>query len=95
MDLNKKPVKPKKKNNATKNILIALGAALIVLYIYNLANFSMGMAPKELRYSEFYQILKNNPETATISSLVKSENVLQGEFSDGTKFFVNIPEEDA
>jgi len=94
MDLNKKPSKPKKNNILSKNILIALGVALVVLYIYNLANLSMGVAPKELRYSEFYSILKENLAIPKISSLVKIDNRLDGQFSDGSKFFVNIPEDD-
>ncbi|MFH1655936.1 MAG: ATP-dependent zinc metalloprotease FtsH [Candidatus Omnitrophota bacterium] len=94
MDLNKKPDKPKKNNNLTKNIIIAFGVALVALYIYNLANLSMGIAPKELRYSEFYSILEANTAVPKISSLVKIENRLDGQFSDGSKFFVNIPEED-
>ncbi|MBM3248107.1 MAG: ATP-dependent zinc metalloprotease FtsH [Candidatus Omnitrophica bacterium] len=54
----------------------------------------MGIAPKELSYSEFYQKLSNNPKTKEIKSLFKTDSVLQGELSDGAKFFVNIPEED-
>ena len=94
MALDKKPVKPKKKNNLSKNILVALGISLVVIYLYNLTTFSMGMAPKELIYSDFYQRLEDNAETQNIRSLVKTDSVLQGEFGDGSKFFVNIPEED-
>jgi len=94
MNLQKKNNKAKKNNKLTKSILLGLGLALITLYVYNLATFTMGIAPKELSYSEFYQKLSNNPKTKEIKSLFKTDSVLQGELSDGAKFFVNIPEED-
>lgn len=94
MDLNKRAVNPKKKNNLTKNLLISLGIALIVVYIYNLASFSLGMAPKELAYGEFYKTLQDNPQTKKIKSLTQTDSVIEGENSDGSKFFVNIPSDD-
>ncbi|HOX54156.1 MAG: ATP-dependent zinc metalloprotease FtsH [Candidatus Omnitrophica bacterium] len=94
MDLDKKSNKSKKNNKLTKSILLGLGLALITLYIYNLATFSLGMSPKELTYSEFYQKLVANPKTKEIKTLFKTDSVLQGELSNGSKFFVNIPEED-
>jgi cell division protease FtsH len=48
--------------------------------------------PKEISYSGFYEILKTSPEK--IKSVTKVETVLQGEFTDNSKFFVNIPEND-
>ncbi len=47
---------------------------------------------KELAYSEFYAVLKNDPQQ--IKSLVKVEDELQGEYKDNTKFKLNIPEND-
>jgi cell division protease FtsH len=49
---------------------------------------------KELAYSEFYDMLKNDPQQ--IKSLVKVEDELQGELNDkdNTKFKLNIPEND-
>jgi len=52
----------------------------------------MSGVPKEISYSDFYATLKNNP--AKIKSVTKMESVLQGEYSDGSKFFLNIPEND-
>jgi len=94
MNLQKKNNKAKKNNKLTKSILLGLGLALITLYVYNLATFTMGIAPKELSYSEFYQKLSNNPKTKEIKTLFKTDSVLQGELTDDSKFFVNIPEED-
>ncbi len=53
---------------------------------------NMSGVPQEIPYSEFYQILKNDP--GKIRSVTKMENVLQGDFTDNGKFFVNIPEND-
>ena len=55
-------------------------------------------APKELSYSEFYNILLTNKETGKIQTLElieSTENKLHGTFSDGTEFALNIPREDA
>ena len=55
-------------------------------------------APKELSYSEFYNILLTNKETGKIQTLElieSTENKLHGTFSDGTGFALNIPREDA
>ncbi|MBU1905529.1 MAG: ATP-dependent zinc metalloprotease FtsH, partial [Candidatus Omnitrophica bacterium] len=53
---------------------------------------SMSGVPKELAYSQFYKILKDNP--SQIRTVAKIETVVQGEFEDGSKFFVNIPDND-
>ena len=67
--------------------------AIIIFYILiSSLNVSISGVPKEITYSDFYSLLKNNPEK--IKSVTKTETVLQGEFSDNTKFFLNIPEND-
>jgi len=48
--------------------------------------------PKEVSYSDFYGILKTSPDK--IKSVTKIESVLQGEFTDNSKFFLNIPDND-
>lgn len=83
-----------KKNNTLKRIplgWIIIGFIMLIMII-NSFNMPMGGAPKELAYSSFYRILKNDPER--IKSVIKIDNVLQGEFTDNSKFFVNIPEND-
>ncbi|MCM8795330.1 MAG: ATP-dependent zinc metalloprotease FtsH [Candidatus Omnitrophica bacterium] len=67
--------------------------AIILFYlVISSLNLSLSGIPKEVPYSDFYAILKNSPEK--IKSVTKTETLLQGEFSDGVKFFVNIPEND-
>jgi len=67
--------------------LIIIGYLLI-----SSLNISATGIPKEMAYSEFYSLLKANPDK--IKSVTKIETVLQGELSDGGKFYVNIPDND-
>jgi cell division protease FtsH len=83
-----------KKNNAFRRIPFGWILAFIVfLFFINSLNFPpMTGLPKELTYSEFYKVLKNDPKK--IQSLVKTENELQGQFTDSTKFKLTIPDND-
>jgi len=68
---------------------------VVILVFYLLINFlsiPITGVPKEISYSDFYTILKTTPEK--IKSVTKIETVLQGEFTDQSKFFVNIPDSD-
>ena len=67
---------------------------LFVLGLFWLMNsFSTGINPvKEINYGEFNKIVKESP--GSIKILTKTDSLLQGEFSDGQKFFVHIPDED-
>lgn len=67
--------------------------AIIIFYILiSSLNVSVTGIPKEITYSDFYSVLKNNPEN--IKSVTKIETILQGEFTDNSKFIVNIPDND-
>ncbi|MFH1191807.1 MAG: ATP-dependent zinc metalloprotease FtsH [Candidatus Omnitrophota bacterium] len=65
---------------------------LLIMLMSSFSNLPITGIPKEITYSQFYQILKNKPES--IKSVAKTENILQGDFSDNSKFFVNIPDND-
>lgn len=72
---------------------------LLIFLIFMSQNESVTSvrAPKELTYSEFYSTLLTNKETGKIHALElieSTENKLQGTFSDGTGFVLNIPRED-
>jgi len=69
-----------------------VGIFIFYLIISSL-NISMtGGVPKEIVYSDFYQVLKHNPEK--IKTLTKVETELSGEFIDNTKFRLVIPDND-
>ncbi|MCM8782914.1 MAG: ATP-dependent zinc metalloprotease FtsH [Candidatus Omnitrophica bacterium] len=81
-------VEKKRHNRVFMWILLFLG----LLYILNNVNIPPKGIPQELSYSQFYRLLKE--EAQQIRSLSKSDSLLQGEFSDGSRFFVNVPEND-
>jgi len=80
--------KKKPNNRFIVWILVILG----LFYLLNSIEISSKGIPREITYSEFYRILKEKPES--IKSLSKTDTLLQGEFQDGARFFVNIPEND-
>ena len=87
--------KPKpNKNNIFKRFPFGwlLVFFLLVMLMNSFNNIPVTGIPKEMSYSQFYQTLKNNPKS--IKKVTKTENILQGDSSDNTKFFVNIPEND-
>ncbi|MFA5007687.1 MAG: ATP-dependent zinc metalloprotease FtsH [Candidatus Omnitrophota bacterium] len=74
-------------------ILIFLG----IIYITNLFNAGMGGLVKKLNYAEFYSKVENNLVKPEIKSVKKTENTIQGEYTEaagGGKFYVYVPEED-
>jgi cell division protease FtsH len=82
-----------KKNNILKRFPLGWILVIIIFYLMiSSLNVSVTGVPKEIPYSQFYSTLKNSPDK--IKTVTKIENVLQGEFSDNSKFFVNIPEND-
>ena len=87
----KKPVPAGSKGNFIIWLLIVMGA----LYLVNTWTQSVAeKPPQEVTYSQFFEILKDNSKTQKIKSCVKTENILKGAFSDGTRFIVNVPESD-
>ena len=82
-----------KKNNVLKRIPFGwIFVIIILVMLINSFNIPVSGVPKEITYSEFYHALKDTPDK--IKSLTKTETIIQGEYSDGSKFFVNIPEND-
>jgi cell division protease FtsH len=84
-----------KKNNLLKLRRPPIGwivALLILILLVNTFNLSITGVPEEISYSQFYKILKDSPQQ--IKSVTKIETILQGEFINNRKFYVNIPEND-
>ena len=87
--------KPKsnKNNNFKRFPLGWLFAFFLFIIIINFfGNIPITGVPKEITYSQFYKTLKENPDN--IKKVTKTETILQGDFSDNSKFFVNIPDND-
>lgn len=66
-----------------------------IMYLFRMGTLSLEGLPREIDYGEFYALVEDNKRTGQIESVVKMENLIRGEFSDGSKFTVNIPIEDA
>jgi cell division protease FtsH len=89
----KKDNKKIKKNN--KGILGWVVLTLVILWMANIFTttnvINMYDVPKEMKYGEFYRILKSEP--SLIKSLEKIDTTLRGELTTKDKFFVIIPDE--
>ena len=89
-DKRKKVLTPKKNGNIFVWIFVILG----IVWLFNILSQGMEKPAQEVTYSGFFEVLKDNLKTQKIRSCVKTDNVLKGEFSDGAKFVVNVPEND-
>ncbi|MFH1128654.1 MAG: ATP-dependent zinc metalloprotease FtsH [Candidatus Omnitrophota bacterium] len=82
-----------KKNNILRRFPWIWLVVIAIFYImFNSLTVPLTGVPREISYSEFYGILKDKPDN--IKSVAKIETILQGEFNDGSKFFLNIPDND-
>ncbi|MFA4981334.1 MAG: ATP-dependent zinc metalloprotease FtsH [Candidatus Omnitrophota bacterium] len=87
----KNPLKPQKGGS---NFIIWLFVFLGLFWLLNNINQGMEKPVQDVAYANFFDILKDNQASQKIKSCTKTENILRGEFSNGTKFAVNIPEND-
>ncbi len=90
----------KKKNNNQQMMLqrVAFGILLMLMvaYLYKMAGQSIApKEPTELSLSQFSGYLEQNKTTPKIKTSIKTENVIEGEFENGSKYTVKIPENDA
>ncbi|KPK96664.1 MAG: cell division protein FtsH [Omnitrophica WOR_2 bacterium SM23_72] len=69
-------------------------ALFAFLLLINLFNIPVTGIPKELTYSEFYRILKDNPNAIRWVTKTEGGLKLEGELSDKSRFFVFIPQDD-
>ncbi len=65
---------------------------LFIMLVNSINNIPISGIPKEISYSQFFRTLRDNPES--IKQATKTETILQGEFTDNSKFFVNLPDND-
>ncbi|WP_228767776.1 ATP-dependent zinc metalloprotease FtsH [Candidatus Velamenicoccus archaeovorus] len=83
------PAQRFKKNNLSVFVWILFIVG--TLYLMGLLQ-NNGVARKELSYTEFYRVLTEEPSRLKVVTM--SEDILQGEFVNGSRFFVNIPPDD-
>jgi len=90
--MNKTNKKPSKKSRQFPILWILVIFGVLFL-LSNIKVPSGGMiGPREITYSDFYHVLKNNPDSILL--VTKIENRLEGQFADNSYFFLNIPEDD-
>ena len=86
------------KNELKQGLRILITWLLVVSATWFLFRGSNNTAeqglPQALGYSEFYDIVKTNNATHKIAAAAKIEDSIQGAFSDGKRFTVNIPADD-
>jgi hypothetical protein len=88
---NKRPIMaPQGGGNLVIWILIMLG----IFWVVNTFTQSAEKPTSEVTYSAFFDVLKSNATTGKIKFCVKTDNILRGEFSDGSRFVVNVPDAD-
>jgi cell division protease FtsH len=80
-----------KRNYRLKSLLTWL-IVIGLFYFFWRANVDVALNQVELKYSEFYQMLRDDP--SQIVSAVKTDTLIRGQLKDGTYFRVIIPEED-
>lgn len=90
--------KKKKRNNQMQKPVRSIIFWLIfiggLILFFRLGNVPVGPVPKEIAYGEFYSYVVQNKLEPKIKSAIKTENVIKGEFTDGSHYIVNIPESD-
>jgi cell division protease FtsH len=84
--------KPKKNNTMLKRSSLGWIILIVIFYLLVSLNLPLTGIPQDITYGKFYKILKEEPQK--IKSLVKIDTRLEGEFTDNTRFKLNIPEND-
>ncbi len=95
----KLPNKRKQNNKQDNNWLIWVGVSFIILMLISqTSSLTQTNMIKELSYSQFYSVLQDNSSGNKIEKIVlteqSTENTVEGNFSDGTQFKLNIPQND-
>ncbi|MDE2222782.1 MAG: ATP-dependent zinc metalloprotease FtsH [Candidatus Omnitrophica bacterium] len=91
----KKGTRPIRNPNGNFWIWVILGVGFLLIMSYQ--NGTNLNTEKQLTYSQFYSMLKDNPQTHQIKSVQLTEgpsNTLKGTFANGLVFKLDIPQRD-
>ncbi len=86
------PKKEKSDKDRTRIIIFAL-VTLVFFIVLQFVVFPE-IEIKKLSYSDFYQLLMNNPTSENIVSCELVEGIVRGKLRDGSYFHVNVPQND-
>ncbi|MBN2097515.1 MAG: cell division protein FtsH, partial [Candidatus Omnitrophica bacterium] len=90
----KRPGPAPKNNQLMRSLLLWALISMGLLWLYKVGNLSLQGPSRKFSYSEFYQMAAKNKESGQIQSAVKSEGIIEGKLSDGSRFTVNVPLDD-
>ncbi|MFH1201391.1 MAG: ATP-dependent zinc metalloprotease FtsH [Candidatus Omnitrophota bacterium] len=87
---------PKMKKHPGSKKAFVIYALIIfgLLYLVSYSDMNISNLPKEITYSEFYNLLKANKNSRKITAVTLTENEVRGEFTDTSKFRLIIPSND-
>src|SRR3989338_130588 len=88
-----RPVPPKKTDPERRRMVLFLLVPLLFFIALQLFVFPK-IELSQPTYSEFYEMLANNPKTEEIVSAELVENVIRGKLKNAAYFQVNIPDSD-
>lgn len=77
------------------NFIVWLLIVFGVLYLFNSWTQSITEKPvQEMAYAKFFEMVRDNASTQQVRSCVKVENIVKGTLADGSRFIVNVPDND-
>ncbi|MBI3314073.1 MAG: ATP-dependent metallopeptidase FtsH/Yme1/Tma family protein [Candidatus Omnitrophica bacterium] len=88
--------RPPKKNDgdAERNRLIALFLIPLLFFIILQLFVFPNLDIRQISYSEFFQLINQNPQTQEIVSAEMVEDIIRGKFKSGAYFQVHVPAND-
>src|SRR3989338_6156051 len=89
----KKPQRPQPQRSGS-NIIIWFLIMLGVFTIFHPWFQGTEKPTREITYSRFFSMVKDNPAAQTIKSCYKTDSILRGDLLSGEKFVVNMPDND-
>src|SRR3990167_2588954 len=92
------PKKPNPKKTSREgfpgSIFLWIFLFLSVFYFARLGALPIEKQSKELKYGEFYALLEANKTTPVFKSGIRVSNEVSGDFLNGEKYRVTLPEQD-
>jgi cell division protease FtsH len=91
---NKRDKRPIPAPQGGSNLVIWILIMLGIVWVLNTFTQTADKPTMDMSYSSLFDTLKTNTATGKIKSCVKTDNVVRGEFADGSRFAVNVPDGD-
>ncbi|MBL7158079.1 MAG: ATP-dependent zinc metalloprotease FtsH [Candidatus Omnitrophica bacterium] len=91
-----KPRKEEKKSPVPngRNLILVVLIIFGLTYLVQWASITLEKPPREITYKEFFDLLRSNRSETKIESAVKMDSRVLGALADGSRYTVNVPEND-